>query len=726
MRAKAASAWTGPRARDSVLVLAVAVMATACSSKVPTTPNETGTPPAPAAKPAAGNSGLATCDSHGARPAPSAVVEAFATGGRVDSALKNNLSLARDAVGVPASLGAAERDAATIRPVVTELQSGFLDVPAWSKRTVDDVVAPALAGCARSEGQVVARLLNELDSRNNMAATEKAPARQAIDDLDGSVAKVDPLTKAFATVFSVDSPWPRRPQSNTFAQSEAAIAELSTRIDQPTQNALAAVVVGMAKAEAWRLDAAKSLGQELDYARLAKLMASRTLSPTEARRFDYSAMGRAGVALAGAVERLQAHLVAHPLPDTLDFRLATPLGEVVLKGGSGADTYALAAPAIVVDQGGNDTYNGVIAGPGLESVPLSVAIDISGDDTYAGGETTATQGAGVLSFGFLLDAAGNDSYQASDLAQGAGFLGVGALFDTAGNDSHRARSYAQGAGQFGLGVAADLGGKDSWALTSYGQGYGEVRSAGLLLDAEGDDTYEANDTDIINPSAQSPDHNTSMAQGAGFGPRPGGRDNMGGGIGILADLSGNDAYSCGVFCQGSGHFFSQGILYDGAGNDDYRGFWYVQGAAAHFALGVLIEDGGNDSYRTGSRASRGLGHDASAGFLLEAGGDDSYEMTPLTNGASSNHGYGFFVDLAGADAYTAEEIEDGWFGQSSADGDYANYTGRTGLGALGLFMDLAGQDEYRGVQSLVKNGATWKLPGIRTPPQHLGFGQDSG
>lgn len=642
----------------------------------------------------------------------------------MDAALKQNLSLARDRIALPKNLGAAQRDAVTTRPIVTELQAGFLDVPGWSKTAVDEVVASAVTGCARKQGEVLARMLNELDARNNMSAHEGAPVRQKIVDLDASVAKEAPLITAFSEVFAVRTPWPRHPESGSFAEAEAAIAELSSKIDEPTQKALAGVVLGMAKAEEWRLEAVRPMfGDRLDYSNLAKLLTARQ-APNGVRRFDYSAMGRAGVALAGAVERLQAHLLVHPLPDTLDFRLGTPLGEVVLDGGSGADTHGLAAPAIVVDQGGNDTYNGVIAGPALESIPLSVAIDLAGDDTYAGGETIGTQGAGVLSFGFLLDAAGNDSYQATSLAQGAGFLGVGALLDGGGDDTHKARSSAQGAGQYGLGVAADLAGKDAWAITSEGQGYGTVRSAGLLVDVEGDDTYDADDTNITNPSAQSAQHNTSMAQGAAFGPRPGGRGNMAGGIGMLADLAGNDVYSCGVFCQGAGYFFAQGILYDGGGNDNYRGVWYVQGSAAHFAIGILMEDGGNDTYQTVIKASRGEGHDASAGFLLEGGGNDTYGVPPLTNGASNNQGYGFFVDVSGADTYTTNRSE-GAYGQSVVDGDFVDYTDRVGIGALGFFMDLAGQDNYQGAPGVVRNGAIWKLPAARAPSEHLGFGQDT-
>lgn len=306
--------------------------------------------------------------------------------------------------------------------------------------------------------------------------------------------------------------------------------------------------------------------------------------------------------------------------------------------------------------------------------------------------------------------------------------------DRAGDDSYLARESAQGAGSLGLGMALDLAGNDTWRITTKGQGYGSPRGVGLLLDATGDDLFEANDTDITNPSPQSAQHNTSLAQGMGNGPRgPQRSANLSGGIGLLVDLSGKDRYSCGVFCQGSGYFFGHGVLYDGGGDDSYRGVWYVQGAGAHFALGTFIDVDGADAYETVIASSRGLGHDESAGFFVDGGGDDRYTVAQLSNGASSNVGYGFFVDIAGADEYNTVQLHrHGRYGQAVIDGDWVNYQDAEGARAVGLFLDLAGADQYRDAAPEVTNGSTWKLAGSADaklgvagpPPEHLGVGRD--
>lgn len=229
----------------------------------------------------------------------------------------------------------------------------------------------------------------------------------------------------------------------------------------------------------------------------------------------------------------------------------------------------------------------------------------------------------------------------------------------------------------------------------------------MLLDAAGDDVYDANDTEITNPSAQTKEHNTSLAQGVGNGERTGNRStSMGGGVGLLTDLAGRDRYSCGVFCQGAGYFFGHGILYDG---------------------------GGDDVYETVMASSRGLGHDESAGFFVDGGGSDRYAVARLSHGSTSNVGYGFFVDAGGADTYATTDLrEPGRYGQAVIDGDFANYRGYEGARALGLFLDMAGDDQYQDAPAQVANGSSWKLPGAASyklgvagpPPEQLGAGRD--
>jgi hypothetical protein len=324
-----------------------------------------------------------------------------------------------------------------------------------------------------------------------------------------------------------------------------------------------------------------------------------------------------------------------------------------------------------------------------------------------------------MSFGYLVAGTGNDTFEAHDYAQGAGYLGVGALLHRGGTTAHQAHSYAQGAGQLGYGLAVDLAGTSSWHILSNGQGYGYSRSVGLLLDVTGDNVYDADDTNITEPSPQDAKHNVSNAQGAGYGAR----DQMSGGTGMLVHLSGNASYSCGLFCQGSGYWFATGILYNGSGHNTYRGVWYVQGAAAHFAFGVLIDESGGGNFLATEHVSQGAGHDGSAGYLLAGPGDDSYGGTALstqTRGVANDVAFGLFVDAGGNDTYNGDAGIS--YGQTNSE-DLSG--SRPGARSLAVFLDLAGEDKYVGTPPEIGNGKTWKLPGQGwAPPEHVGFGQD--
>lgn len=720
-----------------IAALALAALPTACSSQSPQPPDraETG----PVRRSGAAFEPCASPGGNSAAPALAAV-QAFGAGGTVESAIAEELDLKRNAIRLEPRLVKRDGDESTTLSATAALQSGLLDGPSWSHRTVGDVSRIAQQDCARAGGEVLAGVVSDLDAHNRtLQPRGVAAGRQVIEDLgadqEHDESRDEPLLSAFRQVFAVRTPWSQRPTSRSFTESEPAIRTLEKALDATTARRLAVVVEAMARAEEWRLAAVRSwYPTQTDFMELERAFSSREVPPPRARSFDYATMGRAGAALALVVEQLEVHLAANPLPGDLDVTIATPLGEVVLSGRTSGDDRKLAAPALVVDQGGNDTYRGVIAGPAMAAVPLSVLIDLSGDDSYLGGEATGTQGAGVFSFGFLLDRDGNDRYEAAAAAQGAGFLGLGALYDNAGDDVYLAQELAQGAARFGLGAAVDLSGNDTWRITTSGQGYGDVRGVGLLLDVSGDDVFDANDTEITNPSPQTAEHNISLAQGAGFGARtPDRATSMGGGLGLLVDLAGADRYSCGVFCQGAGYFFGHGILYDSSGNDTYRGVWYLQGSAAHFSLGTLIDGAGNDSYETAMQVSRGAGHDESAGFFMENGGDDRYAVAKLSNGATSNVGFGFFVDAGGADTYaTVRSSDSRHYGQNAIDSDFANYQGYEGARALGFFLDLAGDDDYQDAPAAVKNGANWKIPGyvspglgsIDMPAEQVGLGRD--
>ena len=72
--------------------------------------------------------------------------------------------------------------------------------------------------------------------------------------------------------------------------------------------------------------------------------------------------------------------------------------------------------------------------------------------------------------------------------------GVGVLWDAAGNDTYEADSMAQGSGWDGIGVLVDDAGNDRYLSTTYSQGSSGPAGFGLLLDRAGDDVYHARDS----------------------------------------------------------------------------------------------------------------------------------------------------------------------------------------------------------------------------------------
>ena len=370
----------------------------------------------------------------------------------------------------------------------------------------------------------------------------------------------------------------------------------------------------------------------------------------EASSFDRGALLSAAARLMRTLEDALPVLLRQrgSFPAIKDVRwVETPWGKVIIAaaGATRHDKDAL----LIIDLGGDDVYDRPVDRSDNE---VSVIIDLGGDDVYR----DHAQGAGVFAVDILLDAAGDDSYQAGDIAQGAGVFGVGVLWDLEGSDSYQARIFAQGAGFMGAGLLVDSTGADSYILGSAGQGLGAPAGHGMLLDAAGNDTYTAGGRKF-DPRGWSEDYgdyhqgdvSESMAQGVGLGWRERGA----GGIGTLADLSGNDVYVADYFAQGSGYWLGAGTLFDAQGNDRYLARRYAQGAGVHYAAGALLDDAGNDVYSSWA-VSQGSGHDNALGVLSDESGNDSYVMDQngfLGQAASNACGVGLLLDAAGKDQY---------------------------------------------------------------------------
>ncbi len=358
----------------------------------------------------------------------------------------------------------------------------------------------------------------------------------------------------------------------------------------------------------------------------------------------------------------------------------TAIGKVYI-GGSGDNVYESDA-VVIIDLGGNDRYLNRAGGNSL-GVPFSVVIDFSGDDVYLSQENWS-QGAGLLGGGFLIDLSGDDVYSAPHFSQGAGFWGVGVLVDQEGSDVYKAQTLSQGAASFGVGLLAEGGGEDRYIAAQFAQGFGFVKGFGAIIENDGADHYFAGG---VYPDFRDPDKSyVSLSQGFGFGARPGEFFvGTSGGIGLLADSSGNDVYVGDYFSQGSSYWFALGALVDGGGHDKYISGRYSQGAGIHLSYGILIDSEGDDQYLAYLGVSQGCGHDYGVGMLLDNGGNDQYIGGVISQGAGNDNGMGILNDNGGDDYYHIKN-----FGQGRG-----NFHKDRNKGSFGIHFDTgSGTDFY--------------------------------
>jgi hypothetical protein len=363
-------------------------------------------------------------------------------------------------------------------------------------------------------------------------------------------------------------------------------------------------------------------------------------------------------------------------PDTVR-TFASRHGPVII-GTPGNDRYDTPA-FLIVDPGGNDTYaDGAAMVNGLSGVELGVVLDLAGDDHFTGHAVT---GPGAALFGSmtLVDAAGDDRYDARYAGQAAGIFGTAWLEDRDGDDTWHAGALAQGAGYAGLGILMDRAGSDVFTAGKSAQGYAGLLGFGLLYDATGNDTYLAGG---VEPDYERhPERFVSLAQGFAIGMRPFG----GGGIAALVDGAGNDRYTADIYGQGVAYWYALGMLLDRAGCDEYSVYHYGQGSGIHLSAGLLFDGAGNDRY-TGYILTQGNAHDYSVGMLFERAGHDTYTADHHSQGRSLNNGLAVLVDEQGHDAYFAR--------QSDRCQGIGNDGGKREYGCMALLLDLQGRDQY--------------------------------
>jgi len=430
-------------------------------------------------------------------------------------------------------------------------------------------------------------------------------------------------------------------------------------------------------------------------------------------RIDFKAIAAGAMDLSYVLQIAVDLMKTEEMEKTI--KINTKFGPIVL-GSKNNDQYEPIPYLLIIDFGGDDTY---MSGGILDKKhPVSIIIDYSGNDQYYG---EIGCGTGIAGIGFVIDFEGNDRYSAERFGLGTGIFGQGIILDLDGDDEYTTEIYGIGAGLFGTGVISDQSGDDKYIGFQGCQGFGFVKGCGLLIDKEGNDTYIARDDTIIYPSAQSPEHNASLAQGVGFGVRADFTDghSMAGGLGMLIDGNGDDKYSCGVFGQGCAYWFGAGFLIDYNGNDIYNGVWYVQGAGAHFALGVLIDSTGSDIYTATHNMAQGAGHDFTIGILLDYEGNDLHNAPNLSLGAGNANGMGLFIDIKGDDRYTTHTGITLGNANTASRGTIRDY-----MRTIGIFIDCEGKDIYS--EKIAGDKKIWRQRPPLEPPlkTETGIGVD--
>ena len=232
--------------------------------------------------------------------------------------------------------------------------------------------------------------------------------------------------------------------------------------------------------------------------------------------YDYGRLIEAGARLTEVIESIDWQTIDGLMLEPI--LINTPYGPLVIHGNGDDELSQGETPLLLIDTGGNDRYLIPIAATSGPSHPVSVAIDLSGNDFYGfeGSEADGLypplapadsagrydgshpqvgdaigpmsmsdiprQGAGILGVGLLYDLGGNDQYLSHKLSQGIGIFGLGLLVDQTGNDQYTCEQGCQGASAFGVGLLLDGDGEDRYIGVQYVQGYGYIKGVGLLHD----------------------------------------------------------------------------------------------------------------------------------------------------------------------------------------------------------------------------------------------------
>ncbi|MBU8933803.1 MAG: hypothetical protein KOO62_07330 [candidate division Zixibacteria bacterium] len=542
---------------------------------------------------------------------------------------------------------------------------------------------------------------------------------------------------------------------------EQEIRDKTKSLPDTVKTILAELIVNLADAIRWRNLAFRNCDRD----DMEKAFTIRDLAETQgdgmvyypelddiAATIDLPSLHYAALKVAAAAEKAERALLplAKDIPHDFDMVLETPFGSIVILSASyrtesvpppksqaslrasipGWYEYDATNTLLVIDFGRNSIWQGT--GGTVSSLlnPVSVLIDLGGDDYYGYQRNSypPNAGVGLLGVGLVIDSEGDDHYAGSVYAQGAGLFGVGVLLDRAGNDNYRADMSAQGCGYFGIGLCLDGTGKDDYYLYADGQGMGGVGGGiGVCASFDGDDKYTVEPfSEVYNRGDYHSGYkiNINTAQGAGFGRRGDGSDGhaWAGGLGAIIDIHGNDHYYSGNWTLGVGYWFGTGMVLDRNGNDKYESCYFTQGSGAHFCNGILLDEDGDDTHELfeTAGAALGFGWDYTNAFLINKGGNDSYRAKMISMGLAQIRSNAFLIDIGGDDSYSLGENTPG-LGEGTFRKGY-DKPGRltpyySYAKSFGGFIDIGGTDTYQvftdssqGDHPQARNGAVWLQP----------------